>query len=81
MQMVTGLQKQMSSMKCESLDEKAASNECLVKRIKVDKSPTFKNSNEKQFHFNEEVREKLANASASLATAAPSDPVEKAKEA
>ena len=82
MQMMTGLQKQMSSMKRELSDEREASNEHLVKRIKLDKGPTFKKkSNEKQFHFNEEVREKLATASASLATTALSDPVEKAKEA
>ena len=67
-------------MKRELSDEREASNERLVKRIKLDKGPTFKKkSNEKQFHFNEEVREKLATASASLASAPPS--VEKAKEA
>ena len=78
--MMTGLQDQMSSMKRELLEEREASNERLVKRIKLDKAPVFKKtSNEKQFQFNEEVREKLSVASVSLATAPPS--VEKAKEA
>ena len=80
MEMMSGLQKQMSSMKRELSDEREASNERLVKRIKLDKAPVFKKkSNEKQFHFNEEVREKLSAASASLATAPLS--IEKAKEA
>ena len=53
-----------------------------MKRIKLDKGPTFKKkSNEKQFHFNEEVREKLATASAAISTMPSSNPVEKAKEA
>ena len=79
--MMTGLQDQMSSMKRELSEEREASNERLVKRIKLDKAPVFKKKsrNEKQFQFNEEVREKLSIASVSLATAPPS--VEKAKEA
>ena len=78
--MMTGLQDQMSSMKRELSEEREVSNERLVKRIKLDKAPVFKKkSNEKQFQFNEEVREKLSVASVSLATAPPS--VEKAKEA
>ena len=60
---MTGLQEQMSSMKCEVSDEQKATNEWLVKRIKLDKVPTFrKKSSEEQFHFNEKVREKLATA-------------------
>ena len=70
----------MSSMKCDLSEEREPSNERLVKRIKLEKGPTFKKkSNEKQFHFNEEVQEKLATASASLTTAPLS--VEKAEQA
>ena len=82
MEMMTGQQGQMSSMKHELSDQREAANERLVKRIKLDKGPTFKKkSNEKQFHFNEEVREKLATASAAISTMPSSNPVEKAKEA
>ena len=80
--MMTGQQGQMSSMKHELSDQREAANERLVKRIKLDKGPTFKKkSNEKQFHFNEEVWEKLATASAVISTMPSSNPVEKAKEA
>ena len=82
MEMMTGLQEQMSSMKRELSDEREAANERLVKRIKLDKGPTFKKkSNEKQYHFNEEVREKMATASAAISTMPSSTTVDKAKEA
>ena len=74
MEIMTGQQGQMSSMKHELSDQREAANERLVKRIKLDKGPTFKKkSNEKQFHFNEEVREKLATVSAANNTM-PSTP-------
>ena len=42
MKMMSGLLKQMSSMKCELSDKREASNERLVKRIKLGKAPVFK---------------------------------------
>ena len=80
MEMMAGLQEQMSSMKRELSDEREAANKQLVKRIKLDKGPTFKKSNEKQYHFNEEVLEKLATASAAISTMPSSTSVDKAKE-
>ena len=54
----------------------------MVKKVKLDKGPTFKKSNKKQFHFNnEEVREKLATAFAAINTIPSSTPTEKTKEA
>ena len=81
MEMMTGLQEQMTSMMRELSDEQEAANERLVKRINLDKGPTFKKSNKKQNHFNEEVREKMATASVAISAIPSSITVHKAKEA
>ena len=74
-----GIQQQMRSMK-KLCDDRDAANERLVKRIKLDKGPIFKRkSNEKQFHFNEQVLEKVSIAADSVAATPPA--VERAKEA
>ena len=61
---IAGIQDQMQSMKRELVEDREAANERLVKRIRLDKAPSFKKKgHEKQFRFNEEVREKIAAAS------------------
>ena len=55
---IAGIQDQMQSMKRELVEDREAANERLVKRIRLEKAPSFKKKgHEKQFRFNEEVRE------------------------
>ena len=46
---IVGIQDQMQSMKRELAEEREATNERLVKRIRLEKAPTFKKGHEKQF--------------------------------
>lgn len=74
---IVGIQDQMQSMKREL--EREAANERLVKCIRLEKAPSFKKKgHEKQFRFNEEVREKIAIASDCLVATPPA--VERARE-
>ena len=67
-------------MKRELVEDREAANERLVKRIRLEKAPSFKKKgHEKQFRFNEEVREKIAAASDCLIATPPA--VERAREA
>ena len=77
---IPGIQDQMQSMKRELAEDREAANERLVKRIRLEKAPSFKKKgHEKQFRFNEEVREKIAAASDCLIATPPA--VERAREA
>ena len=77
---IAGIQDQMQSMKRELVEDREAANERLVKRIRLEKAPLFKKKgHEKQFRFNEEVREKIAAASDCLIATPPA--VERAREA
>ena len=68
----------LSHMKRELMDERESADERLVKKIRLDAKPTFKKkSHEMQFHFNEQVRDKLDSATAALGQTPPA--VEKAK--
>ena len=69
----------MTSMKRELTQEREQANERLVKRMKLEKAPTFKKSHEVQFTFNEEVKSKLDSVKAALQETPPA--VEKAKTA
>lgn len=74
------MQSQMASMKRELTQERAEANEQLVKKLKMDKKPNFKKkAHEKQFEFNEEVKDKLGEASAGLNADPPA--IEKVKKA
>ena len=76
---MVGIQGQMQSMKRDMAEERDAANEWLVKCIRLEKAPSFKKKgHEKQFHFNEEVREKIVTASDCLVATPPA--VERARE-
>ena len=75
-----GVQDQIQTMKRELSTEREAANESLTKRIRLDRGLVFKKKQyEKQYCFNEEVREKISSATNSLDSAPPA--VERAKEA
>ena len=75
-----GVQDQIQTMKRELSTEREAANESLAKRIRLDRGLVFKKkTHEKQYCFNEEVREKILSAINSLDSAPPA--VERAKEA
>ena len=66
-------------MKRELAEEREAANKRLVKRIWLEKAPSFKKKgHEKQFRLNKEVREKIAIASDCLVATPPV--VERARE-
>ena len=68
----------MASLKRELASDREAADERLIKKLKLEKPPSFKKkTHEKQYHFNEEVSSKLEAASASLSEVPPA--VEKAK--
>ena len=61
-------------------DEREAADERLVKRIKLDSRPTFrKRGHEKQYMFNEQVREKFDSIDSALKQTPPA--IEKARAA
>lgn len=73
-----GMREEMTSLKRELADDREAADERLLKKIKLEKAPTFKKkTHEKQYQFNEQVACKFESASASLSEAPPA--VEKAK--
>ena len=72
---IQNMQKQMTAMKRDLVEERTEANELLVKRLKLDKKPLFKKkAHEKQFEFNEEVRSKLNEASSGVNATPPPPP-------
>ena len=68
------------NLKRELAKEQEAANECLAKRMKLDKAPTFKKkAHEKQYCFNETVKDKIQEARTALNQSTPA--LEKAKSA
>ena len=72
------LRDEMQSLKRELSQEREAADDRLVKRMRMEKGPTFKKkSHEKQFQFNATVMDKMEEATAALQQTPPA--VEKAK--
>ena len=62
-----GMKDELAVMKRELSTEREAANEKLVKKLKLEKAPTFrKKGHEKQFRHNEEVRLKFSEARSAL---------------
>ena len=58
-----GMREEMSSLKRELAGDREAADECLLKKMRLEKSPIFKKkTHEKQFKFNEEVSCKIDSA-------------------
>ena len=73
-----GMREELSSLKGELTSDRQATDNRLLKRLKLEKVPTFKKTaHEKQFIFNEEVSSNVKEATATLAETPPA--VEKAK--
>jgi uncharacterized protein YeaO (DUF488 family) len=73
-----GMLDEVASLKRELAGDREAADECLLKKRKLEKAPSFKKKmHEKQYHFNEEVSLKLEAAAASLSEIPPA--MEKAK--
>ena len=59
-------------MKKELTQEREQADKCLVKRMKMEKAPTFKHkSHEVQYTFNEEVKAKFDSVKAATLTTVP----------
>ena len=59
-------------MKEELREERESADERLVKKIRLDKKPTFRKvSHEKQYEYNELVRDKVQSAGAALSQPTP----------
>ena len=72
------MREEMASLKRELAGDREAADERLLKKMRLEKAPTFrKKTHEKQFKFNEEVACKVEAAKVCLSEAAPA--VEKAK--
>ena len=75
---ITNVQGQLSSMKSEMSRDRQEADDRLVKRMKIQQSTVFsKKGNERQYRFNEDVKDKFRAAAAVLDTTPPK--VEKAK--
>ena len=62
-----GLHEEMNSFKREMSEDREAADDRLLKKMKLEKVPTFKKkTHEKQYRFNEEVACKFEAARASL---------------
>ena len=73
-----GIKDEMVSLKRELSAEREASDEKLVKKLKLEKAPVFrKKGHEKQYLHNEEVRLKLSDVRSALTQEPPA--VEKPK--
>ena len=69
---ITSLKSEMADMKKDMAQERQAADERLIKRIKLDPTPTFKKKgNEKQRKINSQVEEKLMSVSAALQETPP----------
>ena len=76
---MNAVKEQMKEMKHDLSDERVAADECLVKKMRLDKGVQFKRKgNEKQHQFNELVQDKI-EAAQNLSSAPLA--IEKAKEA
>ena len=74
----TNVDAKLSQMKRELVEERESADDRLVKKMRLEKRPVFKKiSHEKQFDFNEQVRDKVESAVAALEL--PSPAVEKAR--
>ena len=74
----TNVDAKLSQMKRELMEERESADDRLVKKMRLEKRPVFKKiSHEKQFDFNEQVRDKIESAVAALEL--PSPAVEKAR--
>ena len=74
----TNVDAKLSQMKRELMEERESADDRLVKKMRLEKRPVFKKiSHEKQFDFNEQVRDKVESAVAALEL--PSPAVEKAR--
>ena len=58
-----GMRDEVASLKRELASDREASDERLLKKLKLEKAPSFKkNTHEKQYLFNEEVSSKMEAA-------------------
>ena len=72
------LQDEMQSLKRELSQEREVADDRLVKRIRLEKGPTFKKkSHEKQFEFNATITDEMEDATSALQHTPPT--VEKVK--
>ena len=61
------LRDEMQSLKRELSQDREAADDRLVKRMRMEKGPTFKKkSHEKQFQFNATIMDKMEEATAAL---------------
>ena len=68
----------MASLKRELASDREVADDRLLKRLKMEKAPSFKKkTHEKQYFFNEEVSSKMEAAASSLSQTPPA--IEKAK--
>ena len=73
-----GLRDELTSLKRELTSERQVADERLLKKLKLEKMPTYKKkAHEKQFIFNEGVSSKVEEATVALSETPPA--VEKAK--
>ena len=80
MSAMRGIEDQMKSMKQEFCEEREATDERLVKKMRLDKGVTFKKKgNENQHQFNEKVKDKIEAVARCLSSTPPA--IEMAKEA
>ena len=74
----SSVDEKLSQLRREFRDERESADERLVKKMRIEKKPTFKKvGHEKQYEFNEEVQDKLVSVDAALAQRPPA--VEKAR--
>ena len=77
---VSAMEGKILNLKRELAKEQEAANERLAKHMKLDKAPTFKKkAHEKQYCFNETVKDKIQEARTALNQSTPA--LEKAKSA
>ena len=72
-----GLRDEVALLKRELASDREVADDRLLKRLKMEKAPSFKKTHEKQYFFNEEVSTKMEAAASSLSQTPPA--VEKAK--
>ena len=74
----SSVDEKLSQLRRKLKDERESANERLIKKMRLEKRPTFRKiGNEQQYEFNEEVQDKLDSADAALAQRPPA--VEKAR--
>ena len=60
---LTAMESKVSNLKRELAEEQEAAHERLAKRMKLDRAPIFKKkAHEKQYYFNETVKDKIQEA-------------------